>query len=254
MKNEEVDSSTRWCCVCAYDGTNYAGWQKQPTNDAVQNKIEDALHNIFSTPIRTIGAGRTDAGVHANGQVFHFDHRWTHGVDNMLQAIRAHLPTDICPLSIEPVSPSFHALSSAKGKRYLYRAVKGWAMPQEQGFCISLKNKSYDLEAMMEASQFLVGTHDFSAFAVSHRKEEKEDPVKEIWNMTVNQKEKEFQFEVEGSGFLYKMVRSMVGGLLEVGRGRIEADTIREILQSRKRTEVVVSAPAKGLCLEKVYY
>jgi tRNA pseudouridine38-40 synthase len=107
---------------------------------------------------------------------------------------------------------------------------------------------------MREASQFLVGTHDFSAFAVSHRKEEKEDPVKEIWNMTVNQKEKEFQFEVEGSGFLYKMVRSMVGGLLEVGRGRIEADTIREILQSRKRTEVVVSAPAKGLCLEKVYY
>ena len=254
MKNKEVDSGNRWCCVCAYDGTHYAGWQKQPTNDSVQNKIEDALRNIFSTPIRTIGAGRTDSGVHANGQVFHFDHLWTHGADKMLQALRAHLPPDICPLSIEAVPSSFHALSSAKGKRYLYRAVSGWAMPQEQGFCISLKNKNYDLVAMKEASQFLVGTHDFSAFAASHRKEEKEDPVKEIWSVVVQQKEKEFQFEVAGSGFLYKMVRSMVGGLLEVGRGRIKVDTIREILESRQRTEVVVSAPARGLCLEEVYY
>ena len=117
MKNEEVDSGKRWCCVCAYDGTNYAGWQKQPTNDAVQNKIEDALHNIFSTPIRTIGAGRTDAGVHANGQVFHFDHQvdaWRRII--CLQALRAHLPSDICPLSIERGAPFFSCLQFGQRK------------------------------------------------------------------------------------------------------------------------------------------
>jgi tRNA pseudouridine38-40 synthase len=252
--NNEGHSVKRWRCLCAYDGTNYTGWQKQPTQDSVQNHIENALKQIFSVPIRTIGAGRTDAGVHANGQVFHFDHEWKHGEEKMLQALRSHLPSDISPREIKEVSPSFHALSSAKGKCYLYRAVIGWAMPQDERFCLSLKNQNLDLVAMKEASKFLVGKHDFTAFAASQGKQEKEDPVKEIWLFEISCHKNEIHFLVEGSGFLYKMVRSMVGGLLEVGRGRIQVDTIQEILQSCQRTEVVVSAPAKGLCLQKVYY
>ena len=127
-------------------------------------------------------------------------------------------------------------------------------MPEEERFCISLKRQEYDLESIKKAAQFLVGRHDFSAFAASRGKGEKEDPVKEVWRCELIQNENEIQFVVEVSGFLYKMVRSMVGGLLEVGRGRIEVQEIQDILQSCQRTEVVVSAPAKGLCLEKVYY
>ena len=102
--------TTRWRCVCAYDGTDFAGWQKQPSGDAVQDKIEAGLKEIFKRPIRTIGAGRTDAGVHAKGQVFHFDAEWKHHADDMLNAMRAHFPVGISPRSVLPVGSRFHAL------------------------------------------------------------------------------------------------------------------------------------------------
>lgn len=249
-----VPTVKRWCCLCAYDGTEYAGWQKQPSGGSVQNAIDDALGEIFQSSIKTVGAGRTDAGVHAKGQVFHFDWNWKHGECKLLQALRSKLPNDISPRSIKLVSSSFHALSSARGKCYRYRAVEGWAMPEGERFCISLKNQKIDVDAMRSAAKYFVGKHDFSAFAASRGKGVKEDPVKEVWKFDIQKKSKELQFIVEGSGFLYKMVRSMVGGLFEVGRGKIEVQLIKELLKSRKRTEVVVSAPAKGLCLEKVYY
>ena len=244
----------RWRCVCAYDGTEYTGWQKQPTRDSVQDAIEGTLVKIFQTSVRTVGAGRTDAGVHANGQVFHFDFNWKHGAGKMLQAFRSFFPSDIRPLTIEPVSHDFHALSSSKGKSYIYRAVRGWAMPQDERFCVSLKNQKIDLKAMREASFFFLGKHDFSSFAASRGKGEKENPEKEIWRIEIDFYGEELKFHVEGSGFLYKMVRSMVGGLLEVGRGKIDSKKIKEVLESKKRTEIIVSAPAKGLCLEKVFY
>ena len=253
MENENVPVQ-RWCCYCAYDGTEYAGWQKQPTGDAVQDRIEDALEKICHIPVRTIGAGRTDAGVHAREQVFHFDHNWIHGADKLLQALRSHLPSDISPRSLVETDHSFHALRSAQGKCYRYRAVKGWAMPEEERFCLSLRRQEYDLQSMTEAAKFLVGRHNFSAFAASRGKGEKENPVKDVWRCELIKNENEIQFFVEGSGFLYKMVRGMVGGLLEVGRGKIKAKEIRDILRSCQRTEMVVSAPAKGLCLDKVYY
>ncbi|MBT7649498.1 MAG: tRNA pseudouridine(38-40) synthase TruA [Opitutae bacterium] len=249
-----VPTVKRWRCLCAYDGTEYAGWQKQPSGGSVQNAIDDALGEIFQSSIKTVGAGRTDAGVHSKGQVFHFDWNWKHGECKLLQALRSKLPNDISPRSIKLVSSSFHALSSARGKCYRYRAVEGWAMPEGERFCISLKNQKIDVDAMRSAAKCFVGKHDFSAFAASRGKGVKEDPVKEVWKFDIQKKRKELQFIVEGSGFLYKMVRSMVGGLFEVGRGKIEVQLIKELLKSRKRTEVVVSAPAKGLCLEKVYY
>ena len=150
MSNKE-GALQRWRCVCAYDGTEYAGWQKQPTRDSVQDAIEEALAKIFHTSVRTIGAGRTDGGVHANGQVFHFDQEWKHGAGKMIQAFRSFFPSDISPRTLEPVSHDFHALSSSKGKCYVYRAVKGWAMPQDERFCLSLKNQNLDLEAMKKA-------------------------------------------------------------------------------------------------------
>jgi tRNA pseudouridine38-40 synthase len=246
--------TTRWRCLCAYDGTDFAGWQKQPSGDAVQDKIEKALQEIFQRPIRTVGAGRTDAGVHAKGQVFHFDADWNHDADDMLNAMSAHFPVGISPRSVVPAGPRFHALLSAKAKRYRYRAVEGWAMPEDDRFVLSLKNRMPDLERMKEAAAHLIGTHDFSSFSASRRDDKDESPVKTVWEIKVLSRSRAVDIAVLGGGFLYKMVRSIAGALLAVGCGKIEPAQLRDILMGKKRTEKVVSAPAKGLCLEKVFY
>ena len=245
---------SRWRCLCAYDGTDFAGWQKQPSGDAVQDKIEKGLEGIFHSPVRTVGAGRTDAGVHAKGQVFHFDFPWRHGSEKLLHAMRAHLPVGISPRSVVPVRPFFHSQISAKGKRYRYCAVEGWAMPKDDRFVLSLKKQRLDLGKMKMASQHLVGTHDFSSFCASRGKGEEENALRTVWKVDVSKRGSAFKIDVEGSGFLYKMVRSFAGVLFDVGVGRIEPLDVGRILKNKKRSEKVVSAPAKGLCLEKVFY
>ena len=244
----------RWRCDCAYDGTEFSGWQKQPDGKAVQDHINAALQEVFHHPVKTVGAGRTDAGVHAKGQVFHFDKAWDHGEDAMLQAIRAHLPKGISPRKIRKVGPRFHAHLSARGKQYRYRAVNGWAMPQDERFVLSLKKQKISLLEMKQGAQFFLGEHDFSAFAASRGKDACENPLKHVWKVDLKTRGDNLDFIIEGSGFLYKMVRSMVGALLDVGTGKLAPQEIHEILESRKRTEVVVSAPAHGLSLEKVFY
>ena len=251
---EPVQSKHRWRCLCAYDGTDYNGWQKQNNGNSVQNRIEDVLSEIFQSPIKTVGAGRTDAGVHAKGQVFHFDWNWVHGESKLMSALRSKLPKDISPRSLKKVSPSFHALHSAKGKCYLYKVYMGWAMPDRDRYYLSLKDKQLNIDSMRLAANCFIGKKDFSAFAASRGKGEVENPIKDIWSFEILKKNKEIHFVVKGSGFLYKMVRSMVGGLFEVGRGKINEMEIKRLLIGCRRTEVIVSAPAKGLCLEKVYY
>ena len=246
--------TSRWRCVCAYDGTDFSGWQKQPSGDAVQDKIETVLKGVFQRPVRTVGAGRTDAGVHAKGQVFHFDAEWKHGPEKMLQAMRAHFPVGISPRSLSAIRPNFHAQISAKGKQYRYRAVLGWAMPQEDRFVLSLKNRNLDFEKMESASRHLIGTHDFSSFAASHRNDKDESPVRTVWEIKVLRRGQSVDVAVLGGGFLYKMVRSIAGALLDVGGGKIEPLEIAAMLEAKKRTEQIVSAPAKGLCLDKVFY
>lgn len=246
--------TTRWRCICAYDGTDFSGWQKQPSGDSVQDKIEMGLEKIFQHSIRTIGAGRTDAGVHAKGQVFHFDADWKHGPEKMLQALRSHLPVGISPRALSVVRPNFHAQISAKGKIYRYRCVFGWAMPQEDRFVLSLKNRKLDFTKMKAASVDLIGTHDFSSFAASRGNEKEESSVRTVWDIRILNRARSVDIVVWGGGFLYKMVRSIAGALLDVGAGKIEPFEIKEMLEAKKRTERVVSAPAKGLCLEKVFY
>lgn len=248
------DSPQRWRCDCAYDGTGFAGWQKQPNQKAVQNFINVALEEIFHHPVRTVGAGRTDAGVHAKGQVFHFEKNWSHGEDSLLQAMRAHFPEGISPRKVRKVGSGFHALLSAKGKCYRYRTTKGWAFPQDDRFVLSLRNTDLDLARMKLAANCLLGEHDFSAFSASRGKGDYENPVKKIWKLEVVSRGDAIDFVVEGSGFLYKMVRGMVGALLDIGKGKLSAEACQDILASAKRTELVVSAPAHGLCLEKVFY
>ncbi|MFP6899711.1 MAG: tRNA pseudouridine(38-40) synthase TruA [Opitutales bacterium] len=245
---------TRWRCLCAYDGTDYAGWQSQITGRAIQDVIEEALAEIVGSKTRIHGSGRTDAGVHAKGQVFHFDAYWMHGGEALRKSIASRLSDDIQILDAKPAPSSFHARGSAKGKRYVYRAFEGVAPPMEGRYRASLPSLPYDVEAMQLAAKALLGEHDFRSFGASLGCSSSENPVKNLWRLDVRRRGKRWKISVEGSGFLYKMVRGLSGALFDVGRGRLQATQIKEILKERKRTGQVVTAPANGLCLEKVFY
>ena len=249
-----VEVEQRWRCNCAYDGTDYEGWQKQPSGNAVQDYINRGLEEIFQKNVKTVGAGRTDAGVHASMQVFHFDHNWKHGDKSLLHAMRTKFPPGISPRSVEKVNSSFHAHLSAKGKRYVYRMFRGWAFPKDERFILSLKNLNPDISLMSLSSECFLGEFDFSAFATTTGRPVKENPIKKVWRVEVIESSKCIEIVVEGGGFLYKMVRSIVGALIDVGIQKLNKHDIQRILKSGIRTEKVVSAPAHGLTLEKVFY
>lgn len=244
----------RWKCLCAYDGTDFDGWQRQPSGNGIQNVLEVALSGIFDREILTHGSGRTDAGVHARGQCFHFDGDWSHDSGKLVRAIHANLPTSIRIESVRKVRDDFHARHSAKGKRYMYFFHLGRANPFEDRFVWSCRPPSLDLPAMEEAAEHLVGTHDFSAFAASHSKDSDPNPVKTITRVELKHRSKTIRLTTEGSGYLYRMVRSFAGALHAVGRGQLTPADIRTILEARERTHRIVTAPAKGLCLERVFY
>ena len=171
----------------------------------------------------------------------------------MLQAIRSKLPAGISPHAIVQAKPNIHALHSAKGKRYRYRAIRGWAKPRDDRFAHSLKNRIIDCEKINQAVGFFIGEHDFTGFS-ANRGAGEQSGVWKVWKVKLMEKNELIEVVVEGEGCLYRMVRSMVGALLDVGSGKMEPCEIEQILQSCMRTERVVSAPAKGLSLEKVFY
>lgn len=244
----------RWKCICAYDGTDFEGWQRQPNGAAVQNHLEATLSTIFSTKIQIHGSGRTDAGVHASGQCFHFDADWKHAPEKLIRALHAQLPTTIQIKSLQPVSDDFHARFSVTGKRYKFRYYLGRAKPSDDRYVWACRDIPLDLEAMNQAAHCLTGTHDFTAYSASHSKDNDPNPVKTVHTLEITQRGKHLTLTTEGSGFLYKMVRSIAGALYAVGRGRISPDEISEILDSKKRTHRIVTAPGKGLSLDRVFY
>ncbi|MGB1128353.1 MAG: tRNA pseudouridine(38-40) synthase TruA [Opitutales bacterium] len=244
----------RWKCICAYDGTDFDGWQRQRNGRAVQNHLEAALSRIFDRPILTQGSGRTDAGVHARGQCFHFDGDWPHDGGKLIRALHSILPTSIRIRSVRQVSDAFHARFSVQGKRYLYRYHLGRADPVDDRYVWACRDLPLDLEAMRAAGAALTGTHDFTAYSASHGKENDPNPVKTISRMQMVQRGKHLRLKVEGTGFLYRMVRSFAGALYWVGRGRLSVAEIEQILESKERTHRIVTAPAKGLSLDKVFY
>ncbi|MAV84211.1 MAG: tRNA pseudouridine(38-40) synthase TruA [Puniceicoccaceae bacterium] len=244
----------RWKCTCAYDGTDFDGWQRQPSGGAVQNHIEAALTQIFDRPLQLHGSGRTDAGVHARGQCFHFDAEWLHEPEKLIRALHSILPTSIRIKSAKSVSDDFHARFSVSGKRYLYNYYLGRADPVDDRYVWACRDLPLDLKEMQVAADRLLGTHDFSAYSATHGKENDPNPVKTVSRLQLKQRGKFIRLDAEGSGFLYRMVRSIAGALYAVGRGRLTPDDIAEILESKKRTHRIVTAPAKGLFLDKVFY
>ena len=244
----------RWKCTCAYDGTDFDGWQRQPGGGAVQNHIEAALTQIFDLPLQLHGSGRTDAGVHARGQCFHFDANWAHEPEKLIRALHSILPTSVRIKSVKSVSDDFHARFSVSGKRYLYNYYLGRADPVDDRYLWACRDLPLDLKVMQAAADRLLGTHDFSAYSATHGKENDPNPIKTITRLQLRQRGKFIRLDAEGSGFLYRMVRSIAGALYAVGRGRLTPDDIAEILESKKRTHRIVTAPAKGLFLDRVFY
>lgn len=244
----------RWKCICAYDGTDFDGWQRQRSGNAVQNHLEAALSRIFDQTTLTHGSGRTDAGVHARGQCFHFDADWPHDSGKLIRALHSILPTSLRINSALTVSEAFHARHSAVGKRYSYHFYLGRADPLQARYLWACRSVPVDLPAMRAAATQLIGTHDFTAFGATHGKDQDPNPVKTIHRLELRQRGKHISLITEGSGYLYRMVRSFAGGLYSVGRGRLTPAQIQEILESKVRTHRIVTAPAKGLCLEKVFY
>lgn len=242
----------RWKCLCAYDGTSFDGWQSQVGGSGIQDVIERRLAAIFGHPIRIHGSGRTDAGVHALEQVFHFDAAWRHGADKLLAALRVGLPTAIQVKSARPVSAEFHARFSAAGKRYIYHLHLGDADPFTRPYCWMLF-KPLDLEAMQAAAEVIRGKHDFRALTALNGPE-REDTVRDVRRLDVVKRGKEIRITAEANGFLYKMVRSIAGVLVAVGEGRLSVPELRDILSARRRPPAVHTAPPQGLFLAKVFY
>jgi len=238
----------------AYDGTAYGGWQRQSHDSSVQQKIEEAVAKICGKKITVFGASRTDAGVHALRQSASLSvpaGRMTPA--DWLRAINAHLPRDIRVVRASRVTPKFHAQFDARSKIYEYRIWNGRIFPPFE------VNRSWhvpvalDIAAMRRGSRMLIGKHDFSSFASASRDPRKTN-VRTIKTTSIKKIGSEVTVRIEGDGFLYKMVRGIVGTLADVGKGRIPAPEVKKVLAARDRRKAGQNAPACGLYLVRVKY
>jgi tRNA pseudouridine38-40 synthase len=240
----------------AYDGTDYAGWQVQPNGTAVQEVVERAIEKVLGVKVRIHGSGRTDAGVHAAGQVAHFkipDRAARIPIKRLCRALNGALPPDVRALKAEQAPEDFHARYSAKLKTYRYRIFTGEVLsPFDRRWALHWP-RPLDVAAMRRAARVLAGRHDFAAFSANPQREQ-ESTVRTLKRLAVTRRGDWLTVTATADGFLYKMVRSLVGALLKVGAGKLPAADIKGILASRKRTALVETAPPQGLCLVRVCY
>jgi tRNA pseudouridine38-40 synthase len=239
----------------AYDGTQYGGWQTQHNSICIQELIEKALSTVLRVPISVHGSGRTDAGVHAIAQVAHFEATTINKPHQALLSFNALLPLDIRILSLQEAPESFHARFSAQSKVYHYyldiNPVRN----------IFRRRYSYrplqkiDISRLIKGSSYFVGTHDFFSFAHEAQKgSASQNAIRTLYRLDVVEDNDLLRLEFEGNGFLYKMVRNIVGTLLDVAQNRIEPETIPSIIKAKNRSLAGQTAPPHGLFLAKVNY
>lgn len=236
-----------------YDGTRYQGWQRQKaTGNTIQGKIEDVLSKMTGEEVEINGSGRTDAGVHARGQVANFKTDCDLSVEDMHAYLNEYLPLDIGITEVKEVSPRFHSRLNVTGKRYIYRV---WNSENhnvfERKFMYPFVGE-LDFDAMKEAAEILKGTHDFQSFC--GKKVKKKSTVRTIRILEIKRIGEEVRFTFEGDGFLFHMVRILVGTLLEIGTGEMKVEDLPGILECKVRAEAGRTAPACGLILDRVYY
>lgn len=235
-----------------YDGTRYRGWQRLPgREDTIQGKLEAALSRILEEPIEISGSGRTDAGVHARGQVASFHCESAMACGEILEKLRRYLPEDIGIYSCKDVSPRFHARLNAREKTYCYRIWNSDSPCVFERRYVAVMPERLDVEAMERAAELLLGQHDFSAFCGNAKM--KKSTVRYLRSITITRQGEELRLTFTGNGFLQSMVRILTGTLIEVGRGQREAESIPALFGG-KRADTGFLAPAQGLCLEEVFY
>ena len=241
--------------VIAYDGTRFFGWEHQPDKETIQGKLEAVLERLQGRPVDLIGAGRTDAGVHALGFALNFHAETRIPPEKLPLAINQHLPPDIRVLCARVVPEAFHARYAAHTKTYLYRIHNHPIdSPFDEKYYTRVPRR-LDVDAMQRAAEQFVGKHDFLALcAAGSSAAAHGDTVRTITDCHVTRKGDEVDIEVTADGYLYNMVRILAGTLCEVGAGRMQPDAIPGILASRDRSQAGPTLPAKGLFLEKVDY
>ena len=243
----------RYRITVAYDGSAYSGWQVQPHHPTVQQQIEATLKRLTGAVIKVHGSGRTDQGVHAEGQVAHFDlpKKWICGY--LQKGMNGILPQDIRVLRVVRAKQDFHARRSAVKKEYRYFIWNHEVMdPCRRAYATHIR-KPLDVKAMQAAAHLLVGRHDFAAFTANPNCEV-ESTVREVYYLTVRRRGPLIVIRAASEGFLYKMVRSLTGLLLRVGDGTASLDEVKEILASKIRTARVPTARPQGLFLWRVWY
>jgi len=243
-----------WKLTLEYDGTDFEGWQAQPDGHrTVQSTLEAALGTLAGDPVAVVGAGRTDAGVHAEGQVASLS--WGAGLDGptLVRAANAHLPRDLAVRAAVAAPAGFHARRDATGKVYRYAIWNGAVRSPLRRRRFHFESRPLDLAAMAAAAGLLVGTHDFASFQAAGSAVT--GTVRTLRRLEVGGRAgDEVHVEAEGDGFLRHMVRNLVGTLLEVGRGRRPPESLAKLLEARDRREAGPTAPARGLTLVRVLY
>jgi tRNA pseudouridine38-40 synthase len=238
----------------AYDGRPFRGWQSQPSQNSIQDHLRRAFSEILSAPVNLHGAGRTDAGVHALGQVAHVDvPRQRMNSITWIAALNAHLPPEIRVIGCRTVSANFHAQFSATGKIYRYRIWNAAILdPMEVGRSWHVP-QALDRNRIRDASKLLSGTHDFGSFA-ANRGKGREQSVRTIHDIRIQLRKELVTLEFDGSGFLYRMVRMLTGTIVRVATRRADLGWIEALLASPGITKTNCTAPAHGLYLVKVKY
>ena len=239
----------------AYDGTAYCGWQVQPDTISIQTIIQKALQTILRHPIELTGASRTDAGVHALGQIAQFDTEAPIDLSNLCYSTNALLPPDIRILMAEIVPADFHVRYNATGKIYHYHLhLDPFPDPFTRLYSVPVYG-AFDHEAFRNAAKHFIGTYDFIAFAnESDRGIAARDSIRTLQRFDIIEQDGQLRLELEGDGFLYKMVRNIVGTLLDIGAGRRSSDEIPLLLKMKNRKLSGPTAPARGLFLIEVKY
>ncbi|WP_370221951.1 tRNA pseudouridine(38-40) synthase TruA [Cytobacillus sp.] len=243
----------RFKCIITYDGTHFAGYQVQPGKRTVQGELERALKKLHKgEDIKVTASGRTDAGVHAKGQVIHFDSPLNIPIEKWEIALNSLLPDEVAIVGAETVPDDFHVRFDAKGKEYRFFVHRSsrrdpFKRPYAYQYPYPLNT-----DAIKQAAADLIGTHDFTSFCSA--KTEVEDKVRELQEIEVHEKEDMLIFRFRGTGFLYNMVRILAGTLLEVGSGERDPDSMPSVLKEKNRSAAGKTAPPQGLYLWKVFY
>lgn len=243
----------RYAMIVEYDGGAYSGWQRQKNHISVQEEIEKALSRLFGEKITIVGSGRTDKGVHAEGQVAHFDIDTQMSTFRMKGSLNSFLPKDIQIREINKVADDFHAQYDAKRKTYEYKAfISRIKQPLKRNYYIQIV-PPVDIELIKECAKKIVGKHDFLAFSVDNN-QERLNTVREIYSLEIEVQGEDIIFTIEGNGFLYKMVRTIIGTLIWIGKGKLPPDVIDKMFETGSRCLGGKTMPPNGLVLKSVEY